>query len=68
MSMMMCETCDRFIDTDYDAECFVADTCICERCQEGMLEDGRLIEVDGEIVKPVDTLLAALSKPTGSEK
>jgi hypothetical protein len=52
VSIMMCETCGRFIDTDYDVECFVADTCICVSCQENMLEDGRLIEVDGELVKP----------------
>ncbi len=52
MSMMMCERCDAFIDTDYDVECFVGDRCICVDCQMEMFDDGELIDVDGEFVFP----------------
>lgn len=43
MSMVMCERCDRMIDSDFDAECFVyvgnykrlhAEMVLCERCRE----------------------------------
>jgi hypothetical protein len=53
MSMMCCEKCDAYIDTDYNVECFVGDRCICERCQESLLSEGDLIEVDGELKWPV---------------
>lgn len=41
MSMMRCEGCDFFVDTDDDPESLyvIEDLCICERCREELEED-----------------------------
>ena len=43
MSIMMCEECDRMIDTDKYPECFVkvrnVERCLCRFCVENYPED-----------------------------
>lgn len=45
MSIVICDHCDRWIDSDYDAECFIENpynnrdtTILCEPCREAAWE------------------------------
>lgn len=55
MSMVICEHCDRHIDSDNDPDCFCADpwggnqSIVCESCRERAYDDyqERLMETGG---------------------
>ena len=34
MSIVICDNCTAWIDTDFDVECFIEDLSICESCRE----------------------------------
>lgn len=54
MSVMTCDHCDRYVDTDYDVEgVFTADDFVCSWCLEnGVLRDGEVLDLDnGTIVQ-----------------
>jgi hypothetical protein len=36
MSIDSCGNCGNSIDTDFDLECYVGDTCLCENCRDKM--------------------------------
>ena len=43
-----CSYCCRYIDTDDFPESYIADQCICEKCRDSLVTDGRLVVVDEE--------------------
>jgi hypothetical protein len=51
--MDTCSYCCDYIDTDDSPECYVESPkgtkCICTSCQEDLITDGELIEVDGVV-------------------
>lgn len=68
MSIVVCEHCDRYIDSDYDADCFIENpydsrdvTVVCEPCREAAWdrEQERLME-DGPGPSLQDQQIAAM--------
>jgi hypothetical protein len=44
MSLVVCEECDAYIDSDFDCECFVevgrgGERTLCERCRDKFFEE-----------------------------
>ena len=52
MSMVNCDHCDRYIDSDFDCDCFVGDAVVCERCREKADDNYQEILTQREAVKP----------------
>ena len=42
-----CSYCCGFVSTS-DLDCYIADQCICEKCRDSLVTDGRLVVVDEE--------------------